>query len=168
MAVLREQGVQAPAQAIYELQLDGYEIDRVPCESSNRHTTIGYRLRTSGVIPSRSALPQVRAMSAEVAGKSGAGASTALRAVRVDLNTHGEWEIQLPDQSQPVTCETLADAQRVAYLCAAHRSPCELIVCDADHRVLRREVINRRPISPAHFLAEPPGSTARDLASCGS
>ena len=80
-------------------------------------------------------------MSPEVAGKSGAGASTALRAVRVDRNTHGEWEIELPDQSEPVTCETLEDAQRVAYLCAAHRSPCELIVCDA--YVLRHEVINR-------------------------
>ncbi len=55
-------------------------------------------------------------MSPEVAGKSGAGASTALRAVRVELNTHGEWEIQLSDQSEPVTGETLADAQRVAYL----------------------------------------------------
>ena len=55
MAALREQGVQAPAQAIYELQLDGYKIDRVPCENSDRHTTIGYRLRTSTTIPSRSA-----------------------------------------------------------------------------------------------------------------
>jgi len=70
-------------------------------------------------------------MSPEVAGKSEAGASTVLRAVRVDLNTHGEWEIELPDQSEPVTCETLEDAQRVAYLCAAHTGPCVLIVCDA-------------------------------------
>ena len=54
-AALREHGVQAPAQAIYELQLDGYKIDRVPCVSSDRHTTIGYRLRTSGTLPSRSA-----------------------------------------------------------------------------------------------------------------
>jgi hypothetical protein len=55
MAALREHGVHAPAQAIYELQLDGYKIDRLPCESSDRHTTIGYRLRTSATIPSRSA-----------------------------------------------------------------------------------------------------------------
>ena len=60
IAALREHGVQAPAQAIYELQLDGYEIDRVPCESSDRRTTIGYRLRASGAIPSRSALREVR------------------------------------------------------------------------------------------------------------
>ena len=46
-------------------------------------------------------------MSPEVAGKSGAGASTVLRAVRVDLSTHGEWEIELPDQSEPVTCELI-------------------------------------------------------------
>ena len=60
MAALREHGVRAPAQAIYELQLDGYEIDRVPCESRDRHTTIGYRLRTSAAIPSRSAQWEVR------------------------------------------------------------------------------------------------------------
>ena len=60
MAALREHGVQAPAQAIYELQLDGYEIDRVPCESSDRQAIIGYRLRTSAAIPSRSALREVR------------------------------------------------------------------------------------------------------------
>ena len=51
---------------------------------------------------------------AEIAGKSEAGASTPLRAVRADLSTHGEWEIELADQSQPVTRETLEDAQRVA------------------------------------------------------
>ena len=106
-------------------------------------------------------------MSPKVAGKSGAGASTVLPVVRVDLNTHSEWEIELPDQPEPVTCETLADAQRVAYLCAAHRSPCELIVCDAYHRVLRREVINRgTDLAPAHLLAEHPGSIAGDLAWC--
>ena len=60
IAALREHGVQAPAQAIYELQLDGYEIDRVPCESSDRRMTIGYRLRTSAAISSRSALREVR------------------------------------------------------------------------------------------------------------
>lgn len=70
-------------------------------------------------------------MSPEVAGKLGASASTVLRAVRVDLNPHGEWEIELPDQSERVKCETLGDAQRVAYLSAAHRGSCELIACDA-------------------------------------
>ena len=75
MAALREHGVQAPAQVIYELRLDGYAIDRGPCESSDRHMTIG--------------------SCTEIAGKSGAGASTALRAVRAELSTHGEWEIEV-------------------------------------------------------------------------
>jgi hypothetical protein len=60
MAALREDGVRAPAQAIYELELDGYEIDRVPCASSDRNATIGYRLRTSAAISSRSVLREVR------------------------------------------------------------------------------------------------------------
>ena len=107
-------------------------------------------------------------MSPEVARKSGAGASTALRAVRVNLNTHGEWEIQLPDQSEPVTCETLEDAQRVAYLCAAHRSPCELIVCDGYHRGLRRVINRGTHLALAHFLAQHPGSTAGDPAWCSA
>ena len=59
-------------------------------------------------------------------------------AVRVDRNGRGEWG------REPVTCETLDDARRVAYLCAAHRRPCEPIVCDAYHRVLDHEFINGR------------------------
>ena len=59
-------------------------------------------------------------------------------AVRVDRNGRGEWG------REPVTCETLDDARRVAYLCAAHRRPCEPIVCDAYHRVLHDEFINGR------------------------
>ena len=50
----------------------------------------------------------------------------------------------MPDQRERVTCETLDDARRVAYLCAARRRPCELIVCDAYHRVLHHEFINGR------------------------
>jgi hypothetical protein len=67
---------------------------------------------------------------------------TASRSVRVDINARGGWDIDLPGQADPVTCETLDDAQRVAYLWAARRSPCELIVHDAYHRVLHRELIN--------------------------
>jgi hypothetical protein len=39
-------------------------------------------------------------------------------------------------------CGTLADARRVAYQCAARRHPCELVVCDAYHRVMQREIID--------------------------
>ncbi len=60
MAALREHGIQAPAQAIYELQLNGYKIDRVTCETNDRHPTLGYRLRTSPATPNRSALREAR------------------------------------------------------------------------------------------------------------
>jgi hypothetical protein len=45
IGALRERGVEAPAQAIYSLQLAGYEIDRVVCEHPSGHRTSGYRLR---------------------------------------------------------------------------------------------------------------------------
>jgi hypothetical protein len=44
--------------------------------------------------------------------------------VQVRLNRHGDWDVALPDGAV-VTCETLAEARRVAYLSAAHRHPCE-------------------------------------------
>ena len=62
--------------------------------------------------------------------------------VRVDHTERGAWEVTMPDQRERVMCETLDDARRVAYLCAAHTRPCELIVCDAYHRVLHHEFIN--------------------------
>jgi hypothetical protein len=72
------------------------------------------------------------------------------RTVRVDLNHGGDWEIELSDQDSIVTCGTFEDAKRVAYLCATHRQPCELIVCDAYHRVLHHELIDTHdPDDPA-------------------
>jgi hypothetical protein len=62
--------------------------------------------------------------------------------VNVDCTARGAWEVELPDSPEHVKCETLDDAKRVAYLCAAHRHPCELIVRDAYHRVLHREFID--------------------------
>ena len=44
---LREHGVSPPAQAIYELQLAGYEIDRV-VDYEAGHQRVGYRLRRAG------------------------------------------------------------------------------------------------------------------------
>jgi hypothetical protein len=70
------------------------------------------------------------------------GALTGPVTVRVDLNGRGAWEVAMPGKREPVTCETLDDARRVAYLCVAHMRPCELIVCDAYHRVVHREFIN--------------------------
>jgi hypothetical protein len=63
-------------------------------------------------------------------------------AVRIDLNGRGAWEVTTSSRREPITCETLDDAKRVAYISIALRRPCELIVCDAYHRVLRHEFIN--------------------------
>ena len=67
-----------------------------------------------------------------------------LRTVRVDLHVRGAWEIMLSDERERVTCKTLEEASRVAHRCAADRRPCELIVRDAYHRVLDRELVNVR------------------------
>jgi hypothetical protein len=61
--------------------------------------------------------------------------------VRVELDRRGRWAIELPGRPDTVTCETLDEARRVAYLCAAHCHHCELVVCDAYHRVLHRELV---------------------------
>jgi hypothetical protein len=71
--------------------------------------------------------------------------------VRVDLNRRGGWEVTLPSKRDGVT---LDEAQRVAYLCAAHRHPCELVVRDAYHRVLHREFIDGEDRAEAGSLAD--------------
>lgn len=68
----------------------------------------------------------------------GAGSVT----VCVDRNDHGDWQVALPDQLEPVTCESLDDARRIAYLCAAQRHPCELVVRDAYHRVVEHDYVD--------------------------
>lgn len=62
--------------------------------------------------------------------------------VNVDLDRYGAWEVELPDGSERLVCETLEDAKLVAYVCAASRHPCELVVRDAYHRVLHREFVD--------------------------
>ena len=47
IAALRERGVKAPAQAVYDLQLAGHAIDRVSCTDPRGRRTFGYRLRGS-------------------------------------------------------------------------------------------------------------------------
>lgn len=65
------------------------------------------------------------------------------KTVQVNLNRRGDWEIALPGEENRVTCGTLAEAQRTAYQCAIQRRPCNLIVIDAYHRVLRHELIDQ-------------------------
>ena len=44
IAALRERGIGAPALTLYELQLAGYEIERVPYKNADGHTSPSYRL----------------------------------------------------------------------------------------------------------------------------
>jgi hypothetical protein len=67
--------------------------------------------------------------------------SNAVPTIRVDRNRHGSWEVAVPGQNRNLTCATLDDARRVAYLQASRQRPCQLVICDAYHRVARRELI---------------------------
>ncbi len=71
------------------------------------------------------------------------------RRVRVDLNRGGDWEITLAGPGAPLTCETLGEARRTAYLRAIEQRPREMVVCDAYLRVLQRDLLDhevRRPV----------------------
>ena len=72
--------------------------------------------------------------------------------VLVDISVRGAWEIELADRGDRIRCETLEEASRVAYRYAAERRPCELIVRNAYHRVVQRELITgsegRRRLTP--------------------
>ena len=61
--------------------------------------------------------------------------------VQVQRSRGGRWEVALRGRD-PVACESLDDAKRIAYRLAARSHACELIVHDAYHRVLRREMID--------------------------
>ena len=65
-----------------------------------------------------------------------------LTTVHIGRNERGGWEVALSDPCERVVCETLDDARRVGYLCAARTHPSELVVRDAYHRVLHRELID--------------------------
>jgi hypothetical protein len=84
--------------------------------------------------------------------------------VRVVLNPRGLWEVVLPGRRRPFTCQSLEEAERVAYRLAVRRRPCEIVVHDAYHRVLLREVINGSP--PSGDLGQ--GRSARSPLSPGS
>jgi hypothetical protein len=61
--------------------------------------------------------------------------------IRVEHDPHGDWEVDLPDRAAPVRCRTLDEARRLAYRHAAARELCELVICDAYHRVAHRELL---------------------------
>ena len=64
-----------------------------------------------------------------------------LPTVRVDRAQTGVWEVVLPDQADHLTCPSLSEARRIARLQAARLRPCELVICDAYHRVAARELL---------------------------
>jgi hypothetical protein len=67
-----------------------------------------------------------------------------LPTVRVDMSMRGAWEVTLSDPGELMIYPTLEDASRAAHRWAADRGPSELIVCDAYHRVVHRELIDQR------------------------
>jgi hypothetical protein len=56
-----------------------------------------------------------------------------------------------------VTYDTLDEARRVATAQAARLAPCELVVRDAYHRVLRREVLGATLAEARTVLSDPVG-----------
>jgi hypothetical protein len=62
--------------------------------------------------------------------------------ISVQRNECGSWEVELPADHARVTCETLDEIRRVAYLRAAHTRSCELVIQDAYQRVIGREAID--------------------------
>ncbi len=64
------------------------------------------------------------------------------RTIRVDLNRHGAWEITLPVGLDPIKCKSFNEAKAAAYRSAARWHPCEVVMCDAYHRVVHRNVID--------------------------
>ena len=67
---------------------------------------------------------------------------TELTTVQVDLTGRGAWEVAAPAEHAHIDCATLDEARIIAYRWADERRPCELIVRDAYHRVLRREIVS--------------------------
>ncbi len=50
---IQERGIEAPAQALYALQLAGYEIERTPLLCHDGHSVVRYRVRVPLVAISR-------------------------------------------------------------------------------------------------------------------
>ncbi len=64
--------------------------------------------------------------------------------MRVQHEARGGWSVAMPDRGDAVMVESLQDARRIAYRCAARSRPAELIVHDAYHRVCHRELLDGR------------------------
>jgi len=67
---------------------------------------------------------------------------------RDDGSPRGRWEVITADGRGRISCETLEDARRIAYLAVAHGKNCELIVRDAYNRIIEHELIERHQSGP--------------------
>jgi hypothetical protein len=79
------------------------------------------------------------------------------RTVSVDLNRDGSWGITLPAKHEPISYPTLDGARREAYRLAAHWHPCEIVMLDAYHRVVHRQLIDSyedAAVYPDHLHAD--------------
>jgi hypothetical protein len=65
--------------------------------------------------------------------------------VGITFDGHGGWLVALPGHDERVSCPTLEDARLFASHRAARRGLCELVVHDAYHRVISREVVGVQP-----------------------
>ena len=61
--------------------------------------------------------------------------------IGVERGRRGDWQVVVPGEHAPLSCQTLDDAQWVAYLLAGDRQPCQVVIRDAYHRVVGRELI---------------------------
>jgi len=59
--------------------------------------------------------------------------------IQVAPDQHGGWEVRVPNQPECHVCKTVEDARRWSYEYAKDAGPCELVVRDAYHRVMRHE-----------------------------
>jgi hypothetical protein len=73
---------------------------------------------------------------------------TSAPVVRVRINKLGGWQVSVPDDHGPRSCENLDEARRLAHECAADGRARERIVYDPYHRVLERELIDERAEGP--------------------
>ena len=62
--------------------------------------------------------------------------------IRVDHDRRGDWEVELPDAVTRVRCRSLAEARHIAFRHAADSPRCELVICDAYHRVAHHELVD--------------------------
>jgi hypothetical protein len=80
--------------------------------------------------------------------------------VRVQHHPRGRWEVLTPGRPGRISCETLEDARRIAYLPVAHGHHCELIIRDAYNRVMEHELIDGHDGAPTNSQSPAPKKEA--------